>query len=343
MLGGGVDFARVFIHCLLSDGVAFFWFIMGFFLFENQNYIRMVKRILKKILLPAIVVVIITQFLADWFEGKRLLLDCILNPHLYLNDVFLGIRAQTADYFRMAPHLWYVFSYLQVIIWFPVLKKISGNGKENRSIRYFLMGLSLLALFVRIIQNYILFTLVIYHIFTPVVLEVLIGYEIYLNIDQIRDGNKSSWLIAIFFLIFIIGNILRSILQIILYEINSSNQYLMSWDNIFSLICASAFTIFILMLKINVKKWYYCIRYFSGKTYYIYLIHWAVIERLKTNGFFSYIGNINKLSDGNVSGTIFYTIESIIVVFGICLSIIAIGEFIFDMFLRLKNVIIINE
>ena len=36
--GDSVDKGRLFISCLLADGVAVFWIIMGFFLFGRSDY-----------------------------------------------------------------------------------------------------------------------------------------------------------------------------------------------------------------------------------------------------------------------------------------------------------------
>ena len=38
-------FSRVFLSCLFGDGVAVFWLILGFFLFQNKNYINTIKKI----------------------------------------------------------------------------------------------------------------------------------------------------------------------------------------------------------------------------------------------------------------------------------------------------------
>ena len=36
--------SRLLLSCFIADGVAIFWLIMGFFLFQNDNYLKIIKR-----------------------------------------------------------------------------------------------------------------------------------------------------------------------------------------------------------------------------------------------------------------------------------------------------------
>lgn len=49
------DISRIFISCLVADGVAIFWFITGFFLFKNVSYKKVLNKTFKNIGIPLIV------------------------------------------------------------------------------------------------------------------------------------------------------------------------------------------------------------------------------------------------------------------------------------------------
>lgn len=77
---GGIVEHRVFLHCLVSDSVTYFWFIMGFFLFGGENFIYVVKRTIKRVVVPVGIVALITQFFARVFAGKMTFMGCIADP-----------------------------------------------------------------------------------------------------------------------------------------------------------------------------------------------------------------------------------------------------------------------
>lgn len=74
-IDGQLDFMRVFIACLVGDGVAVYWAILGFFYFTGKNisYTKRVGQAIKRVVLPLFIYSIIVFYFYDFiFENKDL-------------------------------------------------------------------------------------------------------------------------------------------------------------------------------------------------------------------------------------------------------------------------------
>lgn len=49
------DASRLLSACLVADGVAIFWLISGFFMFNTKSYWKLLKRTFKNIVIPMII------------------------------------------------------------------------------------------------------------------------------------------------------------------------------------------------------------------------------------------------------------------------------------------------
>ena len=63
------DTFRLFLNCLLADGVAIFFTITGAFI--NNDYCRLLKKTLKHIIIPLIIFSIIGFYCFDWLFDKQ--------------------------------------------------------------------------------------------------------------------------------------------------------------------------------------------------------------------------------------------------------------------------------
>ena len=98
-IDGQLDFMRVFIACLVGDGVAVYWAILGFFYFTGKNisYTKRVGQAIKRVVLPLFIYSIIVFYFYDFiFENKDLILTHSLAEYKRLiYDGFIKWRIVT--------------------------------------------------------------------------------------------------------------------------------------------------------------------------------------------------------------------------------------------------------
>ena len=111
-----------FLRVLLSDAVAMFWLMSGFYLFREGDWGRLCRRTLKRIVLPAAAIAVFTFYFREWMciEGTTLRESVTHSLGEYLGVLrdTLALRSGVAG----AAHLWYVFTYFIVILCQPLLK-----------------------------------------------------------------------------------------------------------------------------------------------------------------------------------------------------------------------------
>ena len=90
------DTSRVFIACLLADGVAVFWLINGFFLFKNKCYPILMKHTAKHILLPILLISIFVFYFNGWLTRGETLMESVRSMYWGILS-FNGIGKREKD------------------------------------------------------------------------------------------------------------------------------------------------------------------------------------------------------------------------------------------------------
>lgn len=302
---------RIILDSLICDSVAYFWFIMGFFCFNKFSYKKTVIRTIRKIIIPAFLILIVIQILSSWISGDSTFVECVMNHDVNFKNIFNGILIWSADNFKYCQQYWYIFFYVQVIIWLPLLEKLCTDKKNDKLIRYFFIVLVIIYLLVLAIQQFVQFNLSIYSVYSITIMEVMLGYEIYIHRDKIK-GNKLVLIIGLS--IYILGNIVRSLFQFKLLGINHDNSYFMCWNTLPSIICAPALTVAILAISINNTKLQKIISFISQYTFFIYLIHWAILAKCASLGL-----NLKFYKGDTIGNTLYYFIVYNLLIFFISL------------------------
>lgn len=122
-------------------------------------------------------------------------MNCIVHPFIEWKNIFDGFLNWSAANWILCSSYWFQFSYIQTILWFPLLKGLCVSDKTMIYTRRFLMSLTIIEYFIRDISNFTAIPCTTYSVLPIIVLDVLIGYEIYNKIDKIR-GNKKIRLLA---------------------------------------------------------------------------------------------------------------------------------------------------
>ncbi len=256
---------------------------------------------------------------------KKTFLWCLQNPTIDFNLIFANILNFETN-IPLCTHLWYICSYIKCVLWYPILNLICKDEKEAKNARKIIGTLIFIGIIVMVIQNFYLLPCGRIEFFAEKIdksiLWVLIGTIIYKNINKIKENKKARIIGAI---MVIIGNIIRVIAQYFACKYDINNQVFLSWGYGFTYITAIGLAIFVLSLDFKRTKVNNIILFLAYKTYYIYLIHWCVMEKLKivSENIFNLLGK-NEMS---FLGENIYTIINICMVFIISLILATIVEF----------------
>lgn len=294
------------INCITRDGVTLFWIIQGFLLNCKANYIDVLKRTLIKIITPAFLTMLFCSMLSKYAGGGIYLKSS-------LTDVLIAVTNWNASLIPYCPHLWYIFAYIQVILWYPLLN--IGKGA-----RRWVMGLMLVSVIINDMQQlYIppIGKIVTYSVISESVFFVLIGCEIKEHFSTNKCNLEKIRYMGI--MAFVMGNMMKGFLSILLYTKlgNYTSEYFLGTGTFFSIISATGLFLFINSYVLYNKAGKLFV--FLGRhTYYIYLFHWLIKDILAENGIDRWFMNAFE-SDG--LGNIMYHIIYTISIFTICLVI----------------------
>lgn len=296
-----VNNQKLFYACLWADGVSLFFLITGFFLFNGRGYGHIIKKTIKSVILPALMVAIFSQMIGPWIRDSRLI-GGNLNLQIPFDDLVRAIMKQSAGDVDFCFHFWYIFTYLKVILFFPLLKWICQEGKEQNLSRRVLIGLSVVDVGVHNLRKFVPVEINTYSFFDVAVLLVIIGYEISVHKNKIKSNTAISFLSGFFALTLLVC---RFYSQQKLYEIDINDSTFINWDSIFGIIISSLFFVFIYSLNINKLnvKMKSIIMKLSEMSFYIYLIHVIVYFKLESMGIRTRV--VNYFDKGAVGIAIF--------------------------------------
>ncbi len=282
----GVDWSRLFTKAWVQDGVGLFFIITGFFIASGKTYSQVLKNTLKKVVLPSFICLCICQFFNEWILNKDTFMNCLTNIDLgdftaMLTAIF---RGDTHEVLPIAAHLWYIFAYIEIMIFIPIFHLICKPNNETKCARYVLIFMCFMNMLVKDIEKFYVSPIV--HYFTvfsmvgPHMMMVLIGYELFLYKDKIKE--KKKLIIPIGLLCYAIVNILRYKLESQYMIINHlvKEEAFMAWDTSIGVI--STVIIFKVLYALDLKnmKINKFLAFTSSLTFGIYLIHFPLLAKI---------------------------------------------------------------
>jgi len=283
------DKSIVLWKVLLGDGVTIFFMISGFFMFNNDSFKKVLLKVLKTILFPALIITLINGIF------RNAICNELVQTSYNFGETIKNILNWKAD--KGVQHLWYVFSYFKIILLFPVLKLIVEKAKVRR----YVIVILLMGVIARDLQH--VFNLPLeslpYVFFDESVLCVLIGYEIYNSIcsaSKRQEQNNLHWLLygALAFIL----EIVRIILQERAASKELSDTYLYFWNCGLALVIVSLLIMCVLSINIKDNGVLSKIVIFIGAhSFNIYLVHYTIIQILDRRGFSKTINQMLWNSD----------------------------------------------
>lgn len=318
---------RVLLAAFTADGVSIFWMITGMFYFRDMPYKERVKKMFKRIVLPILIMSFIIFYFNEFLIGNTSLIGSIMHP---LRDYKILLK----DYiFTWTPikylgHLWYLYTYIILVLLHPVLNKIREyiDTLDYKKVILFMFAILLL----NDISLNKLLTLSL-HGTTALIASLFFfftGYLLYKNNDKIRDKEIIKYII-----IFVITNGIRGVCSYLVLRENVECRELLKWYSSFGLVSTVSIYMIIrnIMSKITVDDVGNAIlKHCSKLTLYIYLVHCNVMYVMDYRGISSYL----LIKSKNI---IVYLILYFLIVFVVSCTISKIVLFIKYIFNKIKN------
>ena len=215
-------------------------------------------------------------------------IDCIRNVNFSLVPIIQAILKADVKYLgSLCDHLWYIFSYIKIVIWIPILWLVCKETDNSKLARRIMLGLSFASAILTDIQKFGIIPVVgeinILTIIPREIMYVLLGYELFVHKDKIKNNKK----ICIISLIgFIILNLIRYKTEMFYMVLNYLTDIVgrpnfMEWRytslNIFSGIFLF---LFLYSFEIKNEKISKILVWISDKTFGIYLIHYLILAKI---------------------------------------------------------------
>lgn len=285
------NIVRGVVHAFLMNGVPLFLMIIGFCGFESKKkYKDKLLSLVKHILLPAIAIIMITEILNGWIDSKEHFIECITNSDFSIIRVIENIIKVNLG--KNWGHLWYIYSYIRIMLLFPLLKKICTNNSKCKKIRLaIIIGYMLFSItgeVIYILNGCILLT----SSFWAEISYVFIGYEIKLKINRIRNTIPMN---ILFLLGWGIMNVCVCILIFLAMKTGRSFLFFQDAYRTFYLLSSIFLFCTIYNLRIVLNK---CenlcnvIVHIADQTFSIYLLHYMIVKKLASIHIGSFISNI---------------------------------------------------
>ena len=310
-----------YIACIFADGVAVFWIISGFFMYKNYSYKQTLKRTIKSIVIPMLLLSVAMFFVLNNYlngNGWHFILHSKDDYKWILNSLLIW----TNPVDRLG-HFWYLYVYILLMLCSPVIAAFIKYLEEDTKREKIFLVLTFLLLVWNDLSNNQMGRFE-HHAFAgafPAAIESVWGYLLYKYRDRLRKRRYIFISVGAFLGL----NVLRMAIQLGRYHrIQDTATYILYWFSSIGLLCAICVIVFsfaaIHSRKATVVNRVIC--WLASYTFSIYLLHPVVNSFLDMYEVRSRLSEaLLKFHIGGVGKEILYMICIIFIVVSICLAI----------------------
>ena len=310
-----------YIACIFADGVAVFWIISGFFMYKNYSYKQTLKRTIKSIIIPMLLLSAAMFFVLNNYlngNGWHFILHSKDDYKWILNSLLIW----TNPVDRLG-HFWYLYVYILLMLCSPVIAAFIKYLEEDTKREKLFLVLTFLLLVWNDLSNNQMGRFE-HHAFAgafPAAIESVWGYLLYKYRDRLRKRRYIFISVGAFLGL----NVLRMAIQLGRYHrIQDTATYILYWFSSIGLLCAICVIVFsfaaIHSRKATVVNRVIC--WLASYTFSIYLLHPVVNSFLDMYEVRSRLSEaLLKFHIGGVGKEILYMICIIFIVVSICLAI----------------------
>lgn len=261
-----------YIACIFADGVAVFWIISGFFMYKNYSYKQTLKRTIKSIIIPMLLLSAAMFFVLNNYlngNGWHFILHSKDDYKWILNSLFIW----TNPVDRLG-HFWYLYVYILLMLCSPVIAAFIKYLEEDTKREKMFLVLTFLLLVWNDLSNNQMGRFE-HHAFAgafPAAIESVWGYLLYKYRDRLRKRRYIFISVGAFLGL----NVLRMAIQLGRYHrIQDTATYILYWFSSIGLLCAICVIVFsfaaIHSRKATVVNRVIC--WLASYTFSIYLLH----------------------------------------------------------------------
>lgn len=310
-----------YIACIFADVVAVFWIISGFFMYKNYSYKQTLKRTIKSIVVPMLLLSAAMFFVLNNYlngNGWHFILHSKDDYKWILNSLLIW----TNPVDRLG-HFWYLYVYILLMLCSPVIAAFIKYLEEDTKREKLFLVLTFLLLVWNDLSNNQMGRFE-HHAFAgafPAAIESVWGYLLYKYRDRLRKRRYIFISVGAFLGL----NVLRMAIQLGRYHrIQDTATYILYWFSSIGLLCAICVIVFsfaaIHSRKATVVNRVIC--WLASYTFSIYLLHPVVNSFLDMYEVRSCLSEaLLKFHIGGVGKEILYMICIIFIVVSICLAI----------------------
>lgn len=314
---GGYNPSRGLISCFLADGVAIFWLITGCFLFRNASYKKVLLRTAKTIAFPLAIYSVFSLFFSEHIANGGPLIQC---TYTSFTDYFQGFKdalslKQTVPF---SGHLWYCYTYILIMVAFPVLKAfvLWLEEERKREFGFCLISFALLVINDLMRNRSFAFSHHGLNAAVPAAVIIIWGAILYRN-KELLLKHKFTW--AASAACFIILNVIR---MFIIWK--TGRTPMLFWFSSVGLLCGICVVVFSLAVGDawkNKKLVRAFVLWLAKHTFFIYLIHMLIISLLK---FYNIPADLFSFLSRYTHGFLLeslYVVALVLLIFSICLIV----------------------
>lgn len=283
-----IDWSRLLEKSFLKDGIALFFMITGFFLVNGRSYKKIWSGTIKKILLPSFIFVLFTQAFYPFIVNKETFLYCIQNFNINPLGIIQSILKADITYLNdTCAHLWYIYSYIKVVIWIPILWLVCKETNECKLARRIMLGFGIAKLLLQDIQRFFILPVIgeinILTIVPTEIVYVLLGYELFVHKDKLKNNKK---LTILTFIGFVATNLIKYRVEILYMVVNSlvdivGRPNFIEWEyTAFNIISGLCLFMFLYSIDLKNEKFNKVLLWLSNKTFGIYLVHYLILAKI---------------------------------------------------------------
>ena len=261
-----------YIACIFADGVAVFWIISGFFMYKNYSYKQTLKRTIKSIIIPMLLLSAAMFFVLNNYlngNGWHFILHSKDDYKWILNSLLIW----TNPVDRLG-HFWYLYVYILLMLCSPVIAAFIKYLEEDTKREKLFLVLTFLLLVWNDLSNNQMGRFE-HHAFAgafPAAIESVWGYLLYKYRDRLRKRRYIFISVGAFLGL----NVLRMAIQLGRYHrIQDTATYILYWFSSIGLLCAICVIVFsfaaIHSRKATVVNRVIC--WLASYTFSIYLLH----------------------------------------------------------------------
>lgn len=309
-MDGQLDFSRLLLATFFSDGVAVFWIITGFFIFNNNNQKKALGHWAKRIMLPTALYVLAAMYLMPFLIENKSWKESLISVAKSIRELPYIVSTGTTSAIPEGGHLWYVVIYTLLIFLFPLIEKYKSVSTENRKYLWIVLG-GLLIFNDLSMGRFFAFSHHGVNALCPAIVLCALGCEFWENRYRFKE---KKYLFGVSGGLFLAMNIIRAYVVWRSSAAPDHTHYLF-WYTSFGMICAVLLVIMCSVIEIKNEKVKNVVGIIGKNTFGIYLIHNLVKNTLNAKLHFEETLQHIFLKNETFLKAVIYTLITTIVVY----------------------------